>query len=207
MALDGTYAGLQSSVAAWLHRTDLTAVIPSDLIVLAEQRISRELRLRAQLTVAALTTVAGTQALALPTDYLEAETVTVTGSPVRNLDFMTPQELALKFPIGYCTALPAVYSILGTNLLFGPTPDAAYPLAMAYYAKFPALSASNATNWLLANHAAIYLFGALAEAETYNNHDERSTTWEAKYQHELKTLQAADDRAAHSGSVLRVRKA
>ena len=35
MALDGTYAGLKASVADWLNRADLTAVVP-DFITLAE---------------------------------------------------------------------------------------------------------------------------------------------------------------------------
>jgi hypothetical protein len=42
MSLDGTYAGLQASVADWLNRADLTAVVP-DFIAMAEAQISRRL--------------------------------------------------------------------------------------------------------------------------------------------------------------------
>ena len=44
MALDGTYNGLQASIAGWLTRSDLAALIP-DFITLAEARLNERLRL------------------------------------------------------------------------------------------------------------------------------------------------------------------
>ena len=44
------------------------------------------------------------------------------------------------------------------------------------------LSVSNTTNWVLANHPDVYLFGALAEAAPYLGNDERSVLWQSKYQ-------------------------
>ena len=44
MAL-ANYADLTASVANWLNRTDLTAIIP-DFVAMAESDISRDLRLR-----------------------------------------------------------------------------------------------------------------------------------------------------------------
>ena len=46
MALDGTYAGLQASIADFLNRTDLAAAIP-DFIVLAEAQMARRFVSRA----------------------------------------------------------------------------------------------------------------------------------------------------------------
>ena len=44
-----TYTDLQSSVADWLNRSDLSAVIPT-FIQLAEAKFNRELRTRDMLT-------------------------------------------------------------------------------------------------------------------------------------------------------------
>lgn len=60
-----TYAELQTSVASWLHRADLTSQIP-DFITLAESKLNRKLRLRAQETTAT-GTVSATVAF---TDFL-----------------------------------------------------------------------------------------------------------------------------------------
>ncbi len=59
MALDGTYTGLQASIAGYLHRADLTSNIP-DFVALAEARIARDLRLRNQIDFDTLTTTVGT---------------------------------------------------------------------------------------------------------------------------------------------------
>ena len=82
MSLDGTYTGLQASIASWLHRSDLTAIIP-DLIVLAEARLARDLRLRKMVTTTTSSTVASTQGITLPADFLEIENLSVLTNPQR----------------------------------------------------------------------------------------------------------------------------
>ena len=61
-----TYSELQTAVANWLDRDDLTARIP-EFIVLAEARYNRELRIRGMETIVDISTVAGTRSYALPT--------------------------------------------------------------------------------------------------------------------------------------------
>ena len=78
MAL-ATYTDLLASVAAWLNRSDLTAVIP-DFVSLAEGRIARDLRLRKQVINTTLSTVAGTQSVTLPSDFLEAENLAISNT-------------------------------------------------------------------------------------------------------------------------------
>ncbi len=199
-----TYSDLQSSVAAWLKRSDLTAIIP-DFITLAEARIARDLRLRKQVASTTLSTVAGTQGVTLPSDFLEAENLTLSStSPPGALSVVTPEILDRKFPAAYVTGQPVVYTVVGDQLLFGPTPDAVYPISLAYYQRWAALSVSS-TNWLLSNHPNVYLFAALAEASGYLFNDERIPMWEAKYQADVRSLQQADDAALRSGSAMRVR--
>lgn len=60
------YTDLQSTVADWLHRSDLTSAIPT-FIQLAEKQMSRELRLKNQETEV---TDTATTTIALPADYV-----------------------------------------------------------------------------------------------------------------------------------------
>lgn len=205
MAIDGTYTGLQTSIADWLHRSDMTTIIP-DLIVLAEARIARDLRLRRQVSNVTLATIAATQAVALPSDYLELENISVIqGGVNRQLTYINIESLNAKYPDGSYSGCPQVYGFEADNLLFGPTPDAVYSLETYYYARFAALSVTP-TNWLLTNHPNIYLFAALAEAGDYTRDKNNVPIWDGKYQRDVAHLQKADDAAMFSGAALRVRK-
>ena len=203
MAL-ATYSDLQTSIANWLKRTDLTAIIP-DFISLAEARIARDLRLRAQVTATTLTTVAGTQAVTLPSNFLDAENITLSSvTPAASLSVVTPEILDRRYPSNYGNGQPTIYCVIGSQLLLGPTPDGVYSISLDYYQRFAALSATP-TNWLLTNHPNIYLFAALAEGAPYLMEDERSQLWEAKYRGDVAVLQQTDDAAVRSGSAMRVR--
>lgn len=203
MALDGTYTGLQASVADWLHRDDLGTVIP-DFVALAESRIARDLRLRKQIAETTLTTVAATQSVALPTDFLEAENLSIEQAGIDiNIPYVNIEHINVKYPNGGGNARPAVYTFEGDNILLGPTPDAAYSLHLYYYQRWTALS-TTPTNWLLTYHPNVYLFGSLAEAADYAE-SEMVAKWEQKYQMAVKQLQDADDASMFSGSALRVR--
>ena len=203
MAL-ATYADLQTSIAAWLKRSDLTSIIP-DFITLAEARIARDLRLRRQVVTTSLSTVAGTQSVSLPSDFLEAENISLSSTtPPGALSVVTPEILDRKYPENYVTGQPRVYTVLGDKVLFGPTPDAVYTVSLDYYQRFAALSVTP-TNWLLTNHPNIYLFAALAEGAPYLMEDERAPLWESKYQADVQKLQQMDDAALRSGSAMRVR--
>lgn len=204
MALDGTYIGLLASVASWLHRSDMTAIIP-DLVVLAEARIARDLRLRRQVTATTLATVASTQAVALPSDYLEMENLSLTSGGIDNsLEYVTIERMNIKYPSGAWDGIPKVYTFEGSSILFGPRPDAIYSVPIYYYARMAALTVTP-TNWLLTNHPNIYLFGALAEAGDWVQDTENVSKWEKKYQAGMDTLSVTDDESMFSGAALRVR--
>ena len=149
MALDGTYAGLQASVASWLNRTDLTAIIP-DFVTIAESKIARDLKLRKQIKSGTLTTVTNTRNLALPADWIEFENLNVDGSADTPLTYVTTAHLDEKYPENGFSGKPAVYSIEGDYVQFGPMPDIVYTINITYYARFAALSSG--ANWLFTNH-------------------------------------------------------
>ena len=83
------YADLKATIAKYLARDDLTDVIP-DFIVLAENRLRRELRIRQMLTVATATTTGGDSKLGLPSDFLEMRDIHVASVPVGSMSYEAP---------------------------------------------------------------------------------------------------------------------
>lgn len=203
MAL-ANYADLQASVANWLNRTDLTEVIP-DFITIAEAHHSRDLRLRKQITSATLSTAANTRGVALPSDFLEFENVSILASPERQLTYATVEQLDSVYPNNGQTAQPSLYTIEGDQILFGPTPDGVYSVSTLYYARFPSLATAS-TNWLMTNHPTAYLYASLMQACIYIKDKAGAAEYKALYEQIARDLQTQDDRAQHSGSTLRVRR-
>ena len=203
MAL-ANYADLQSSVATWINRTDLTAVIP-DFITIAEAHHSRDLRLRKQINSTTIPTIPNTRGVALPSDFLEFENVSLLASPERQLTYAPVEHLDIVYPNGGTAAMPSLYTVEADQLLFGPTPDAVYSISVLYFARFPSLTISS-TNWLMTNHPTTYLYAALMEACIYIKDKSGAAEYKALYEKVTKDLQTQDDRAQHSGSSLRVRR-
>lgn len=197
-----TYADLLNSVAAWSKRSDLASIIP-DCVVLAEARINRDLRMRRQIVSGTLTTVAGSQAVTLPADFLEFENLTLNTNPKTTLSVVTPELLDRKYPEAFQTGAPVVYTTVGNEMRLGPTPDAAYTITADYYAKWSLQTSGS--NWLLTNHPYIYLSAVLAEVGLYTMDTESASQWAGRYQGEVKTAQDADDQSLRSGSAMRVR--
>lgn len=200
-----TFGGLKTAVAAWIKHSGLTSVMP-ELLALTEARIARDLRIRKQVTNAALSTVAGTQTVTLPGDFLEIENIGISSSsPPRQLHVVTPELMDERYPAAFFTGVPVVYALLGDVIQLGPTPDAVYTVSLDYYQRFTGLSDDTDTNWLLTNYPGVYLFGMLTEAAVYTLDDERTKLFEARYQAEVQSLQTKDDESLRSGSAMRVR--
>jgi hypothetical protein len=169
-----TYSELQAAVGNWLDHSLFAARIP-EFIALFEAAANRRLRVREQEAATALTPSSG--AAALPADYLAWRRVTWTGSPRVELQYVHPSYLQAAYP-STPSARPRVFSIEGSVLKIRPVDATA--LEFDYFQKIPALSAGAATNWLLAAHPDLYLFGALVEAEMFGVNDERAPLWKAR---------------------------
>jgi hypothetical protein len=166
-----TYAELQSAIANWLARDDLTSYIP-DFITLFEAAAARRLKVRLQESTTTLTPSSGVATV--PSDYLGHRRVTWTGSPIQELSYVAPPIYAGYLESGSGT--PTVFTIEGSNLRVAPSSDTA--LTFDYYAKTAAVSSS--LNWLFTNHPDAYLFGSLAEANAFNKDVDAAGLWKAR---------------------------
>lgn len=198
-----TYSELQTAVANWMDRDDLTSRIP-EFISLAESRFNRLLRIRAMETVSTdISTVAGTREYALPTNYVQMKEFHLTTDPLTPLSYITP-EIMTRLWAGSSQAKPKVFTIVGDNVRLGPNPDAVYTTSMLYYKTFDALSDSTTTNWVITNAPDVYLYGSLLEAEPFLMNDQRVRLWATAFKQSLDDIQAQDNKDRHSGSELRV---
>ena len=203
----GTYAELQTAVANWLDRDDLTDRIP-EFIALAEAKMNRNLRISLMENVStAIIMAGGTRDYSLPTGFTGMKEFHLTTSPITPLSYITP-EMMNRMWAGSNAGRPQAFTLFsdaGTRKIkIGPSPDSAYTTSMLYLKKIDSLSVSNPTETMLTENPDVYLYGALLEAEPFLMNDARVQLWAGMLQQVAKDLQDRDIFDRHSGSALRV---
>ena len=196
MALN-SYANLQTTIANYLSRDDLTSAIP-DFIQLAEIRLRRDLRLRQMLTQTSTTATSGGATISLPSDFLQARDVYVDSDPDFPVTFATPS-IFIRNGRTNESGVPAFYTILGSTIQFAPIPDSDYTIKILYYAAPAFLSTSNTSNLWLTTCPDALLYASLGEAEPYIMNDPRLQTWGALYDRAIASLTRSDEESQYSG--------
>jgi hypothetical protein len=194
------YAQLQSNIADFLNRSDLTAVIPT-FIGLAESQMERALRVRQMINRA--TAQIDTEYTAFPANFLEAKTFKITSSrPIQPIEFMTLEQMdaAQQLSAG-ALGIPKYFTVVGNQIRVHPAPDATYTAELSYFEKLPRLSDSLITNWLLSSSPDAYLYGSLMQAAPYLKDDERIGVWGTLYNTAVEAIKTADQNANASGLV------
>lgn len=195
-----TYAELQTAIATWTHRDDLTSVAP-DFIVLAEADFNRDLRLRNQETNTTLS--CSSEFTALPSDFLEMRSVELAGSPDKMLQYATPDRIAM---MGDESGEPLYWSIVGTTIQLTPAPSSAVTLNIIYYATIGDL-ATNTTNFLLTQAPDLYLYQSLIHAFNYLQDDQNVARYSAMAAKSMARVKHRDKGAKYGGTALQVRVA
>ncbi len=193
------YEWLAGAIAAWMHKNNLTGRI-QDFIMLAEARAKALLEARFQVTTGTIVTVAGTRTAAWPSTLLRAKTLSIPGSSP-NLDFVTMDQLNHMFDPA-TVGLPVVYSLTGSLIHFGPTPDAVYNVSYAAQMVIDPLTEAAPTNGLLAKWPNVYLWGALKEAAGYSRDFALEDRFDKSFLEAIGSINAVE---WHSGGPLRMR--
>ena len=198
-----SYATLQSEIASWLNRDDLTAIIPT-FIQFVESDVNS--RLRHQKMVVRAQATSDQEFVQLPADWLEAINIHIIDG-AQPLRFVTLDE-ADRINKQQIITQPSFYSIMDDALEIIPAPATDIDIEMIYYGKIPALSVSNTSNWLLVKAPDLYLYGSLVHASPYILDDQRVGLFANMYNSRLESLGLESDKALHSGSplVARTRK-
>lgn len=189
MALS-TYTDLQSAVASWLKRTDLTDAIP-DFITLAESRLNRALRLRVMEKEVALSIAAGARSVALPASFVEPLGLWASdASERRELRYLSPDQIEVLTSSGDLY----FWTITGPNIEFERPASSAVSLVLRYVEGF-ALSDAAPINWLLTNHPDAYLFAALVESSMVTRDEGLTAMAEARFSRALAEIEQKEGRS------------
>lgn len=186
MAYD-TYAGLQTTVADWLHRSNLTAQVP-DFINLAERVINRRLNIFPRELEFSLVAPTLTRFLPLPSDFGQPIALYLTDiDPREQLTYVLPQQLNVDES---ASLRPQYWAVDGANIAFPSQSDFAYTMTLRYQQN-TYLSDSAPMHATFARYPDLYLYGALAQAAPYIRDDARWPSWDAKFKELLR--EAAQD--------------
>ena len=200
-----TYTELKASLANWLNRSDLTTEIGDDFIKLAEADFNSKLRVRSMIDQVSITISAET--VALPTDFLQIRDFYILAGQTKTpLVYATPATMDATSGTS-TTGRPSTFTILGDTIRFSPKPDASYTAKMNYFKKFPALSSSVATNYILGSHPAIYLYGSLFHAANFLGgiNPQQVQVWQQMFGTAMERLELNDREDEYNGSPLQVR--
>ena len=204
MAL-ATYSDLKTSIANWLNRTDLTSEISDDFIILTEADLNSKLRVRKMISSTSITIDSETESI--PTDFLQVRDFFITeGETKYALKYITPAQMD-QIRGSSTTGMPSAYTILGDNFRFAPISDSAYTGTLNYYAKFAALSDTNTSNYILASHPAIYLYGSLYHAANFLGgiDPQRLQQWQGMYTTAMERLERNDREDQYGNAPLQQR--
>ena len=197
MATITNYATLQSTIADYLNRADLTSQIQT-FIQFAEADLNTRLRDRQMIVRAEATS--DEEYVQLPSDWLEALNLQLVGgmSPLR---YITLDESDIVNSTRALTS-PSFYSLMNGAIELVPPPAHDVDIEMVYYGKIPSLSDAAPSNWLLVKAPDVYLYGALTHAAPFLMDDARMQTFGQIYLARVQSLQDESQKSLHSGSPL-----
>lgn len=176
MAIITNYADLQTAIADYLARDDLTTWLPN-FVQNAENKLYRRLNLRNEETSLSLDVSSGVATV--PTDFKELKfAYYLNGSTAVPLQWMTLDGLYKEFPTrSGSTAQPEAIAREAGNFIFGPiAADGTGVLRGVYYAKQDPLRTTS-PSWYSTNAPDALLWGSLLEAYAFIRLDLADQKW------------------------------
>lgn len=174
-----TYSELQTAVANWLVRSDLTDRIP-EFISICESDLNNKLRAKDMISTETINPSTIYEYVALPDGFL------------RNISFtddlgyeLKQQQLVLIESYRYSAGpgRPECYA-LTSQIEFECVADIVYDYSMTYYKRLDL--ATDLTNNILTKYPQLYLYGTLRCAIPFLKDDKRVGLWDNYYQEQLK---------------------
>lgn len=183
-----TYTQLQTEVAAWSHRNDLTAKIP-DFITLAENSILRMLELR--INEASVTGTTTGDTITPPSGMARIERIEVVSGGTKYTLAYTPAN-GIERLTG-ALGLPSRFTLENGVIRLIRAPDSAYAYTVFYLPDFTALSATSPSNWVLLNAADVYLYGTLLQMALYTQDDVAAKKWSGLFEGVMSEVKRSDE--------------
>ena len=194
------YTNLQTSIADFLNRDDLTSVIPT-FIQLAEAQMQREIRHWKMEARVSGQQSAGDEYMQIPSDWLETIRLHLTGNGTSAVTLTSRAAMAdiRAKNENASTVAPYYYCHADSQFELYPTPVEDTDFELLYLQKIPDL-ATNSTNWLLTDAPDVYLYGSLLHSAPYLAEDARVAVWAQMYSAAVQNVNSASEQARYSGS-------
>ena len=172
------YSELQTAVANWLHRDDLSARVP-EFIQMGEVVLNRKLRTLDMEQIATLTASTSSRFLDYPAGFIEMQALFISNDylvsdPNAEIVYIEPSTFRDSIVTG--NGQPTAYTIKD-RIEFNIIPDQAYSIECRYLKKYDI--ASDSTNWLLTNYPDLYLHASLSAAALFVSDDSRLATFKS----------------------------
>jgi len=185
-----SYANLQTNIADYLARQDLTTKIPM-FISLAEKRLNRDLRLRQTLQQSTYTMPDGFE-IPTPADFLEMQDIHLDANPIIPLTYQTVSQFYRRSNDSQ-QGQPINYTLVADNFVLSPQPTGATTANMTYYKIPKVLSDTNPSNEYLDVCPDLLLYASLAESAPFLMDDPRLATWQALYAEGVASITKSDE--------------
>lgn len=186
------YLDLRLAVSEHVGNRAISDVFPR-LVKLAENTFNKQLRTRKQITTANITFAAGVAPL--PADCLEI--ISLFYRPD------APMRAGSITDISDINSGDTTYAVSGSNVLVYGAADSK---PLVYFAAIPTITtAPTATNWLLADHPMVYLYGVGFEAAKFLRDPELASMTDQLFTAALNDVRINDERDRWANAVVRQR--
>lgn len=190
-ASGSTLESLTASVAKWLNRTDLDLVLV-DFVRLAEAEFARDTRLRSSFQVFTESGYTQNGEIALPSDMLELQELSVGGQVLAELPMADWRE---RIGGPYFARVGNVAHVTGK-------PAATYQLM--YLQRLPQLAFPSDSNWLLREHYDVYLWKCCEQGSVWMRDVEATQGYNQKYEMAVNSLLTSNNYHAWGGAPVQV---
>jgi hypothetical protein len=183
-----TYSELKTSIAGWLHRSDLTTSL-ADFITLSESKFNRRLRTLDQETTFGPSTPTSYE-ITRPSDFKAFIRLWRTSDGGEVFSRSLTEVVS-----GQAAGVSAYYAINRSVITFDGTSE----VKGTYHAKVTALSDAAPTNWLLTAYPDLYLWAGLSEAAFYAKDLNAAAMWTERTDALIKEINGTSQRDKFSG--------
>jgi len=199
VAID-SYTNLQTEIASWMHRDDLTDAIPN-FIALCESTLQVRCKLVEFEATATVTITSGVGTI--PTGFVGMRSIYWNDSTAQPLQYITPEQFDAMRSWGDGDTY--FYTISGSTIRTSNTETGS--VILTYNAKFVPLSGSNASNAILASFPDAYLYGSLVQACIYTQDDAGAAKYSSLFSGAIDRINENNAARKYAGATLQVRPA
>lgn len=191
------YAELKTNIASWIHRNDLTALIPI-FVEMARSRICHDLE--SMHIEKRFTDTLISEFTTLPTDLVNIRSVKINN---QKINFWTEDQVVQN---GYdsSTGVPAIYTIVANQLRIIGAPTSA-ELEMVYRYIPAAMSVDTDQDVILANYPQLYIYASELEYLNWSENEDRAAKVVNYYKDAIEQINLASNKAKYPSGSLAVR--